>query len=228
MKQLVCLPLLFLMTLQGEVNHVSRTKLLFNGRNLHGWHTDVPAMDTIPGATSPFIVRNGILVDLGKPTGHLITNDIYKNYRLEVQYRFPSNPGNSGVLLHVSDPRIIYGIFPRSIEAQLQHGKAGNLNCMGEDITVPDMEARRGPKNLWGTTPDKRFQIKHLVDKENPPGEWNTMIVECVQDSIKIWMNEVLVNEGYNCTTQKGRIALQSEGTEIEFRKIALTPVKKM
>jgi hypothetical protein len=34
------------------------------------------------------------------------------------------------------------------------------------------------------------------------------------------------VNSGYDCTTQKGHLALQAEGAEVEFRKITLTPIK--
>ncbi|MFM7487775.1 MAG: DUF1080 domain-containing protein, partial [Cytophagales bacterium] len=44
---------------------------LFNGKDLNGWHADVPEMDTSKTATSPFIVRNGMLVSLGTPDGHL-------------------------------------------------------------------------------------------------------------------------------------------------------------
>ena len=41
-------------------------------------------------------------VSLGSPGGHLITNDSYENYRLEVEYRFAAKPGNCGVLVHAS------------------------------------------------------------------------------------------------------------------------------
>ena len=63
-------------------------KYLFNGNDLTGWHMDVPAMDSNPDTTVPFLVRDGMLVSLGIPGGHLITDEIYKNYRLEVEYRF--------------------------------------------------------------------------------------------------------------------------------------------
>ena len=61
---------------------------LFNGKDLTGWHLDVPEMDSNTNAKNPFIVRNGMLVSLGKPGGHLITDSDYKNYRLKVEYRF--------------------------------------------------------------------------------------------------------------------------------------------
>ena len=34
-----------------------------------------------------------------------------------------------------------------------------------------------------------------------------------------------LVNYGYNMTANKGKIAIQAEGSEVEFRKLELTPI---
>ncbi len=42
------------------------------------------------------------------------------------------------------------------------------------------------------------------------------------------WENGVLVNSGYNMTVQSGQIALQAEGSEVEFRKVVLTPISKI
>ena len=86
-------------------------KSLFNGKDLKGWHVDVPALDTNPRGRNPFIVRNGMLVSLGEPQGHIITDSSYRNYRLEVEYRFPGKPGNSGVLVHASTPRALYKMY---------------------------------------------------------------------------------------------------------------------
>src|SRR3989304_6848534 len=61
---------------------------LFNGKDLTGWHADVPELDKNPAAQNPFIVRDGLLVSLGTPGGHLITDAEFENYRLEVEYRF--------------------------------------------------------------------------------------------------------------------------------------------
>lgn len=202
---------------------------LFNGRDLAGWHADVPELDTNPGARNPFIVRNGLLVSLGTPNGHLITDASFQNYRLEVNYRFAGKPGNCGVLVHASSPRALYRMFPKSIEVQMMHGNAGDFWCIVEDITVPDMEKRRGPKENWGITEGKARRIPNLTDgSEKPLGEWNKMIVECYRDSIKVWVNGDLVNYGYSATCQKGQIAVQAEGAEVEFRELKLTSIKSL
>jgi hypothetical protein len=202
---------------------------LFNGKDLTGWHADVPEMDDNPDEKSPFIVRDGMLVSLGTPGGHLITDAVYQNYRLEVQYRFAGEPGNCGVLVHASTPRALYKMFPKSLEVQMMHENAGDFWCIVEDITVDDMETRRGPKEEWGITEGKQRRIINLTDgSENPVGEWNTMIVECLNDEIKVWVNSDLVNHGYKCTTSKGQIAVQAEGSEVEFRKLLLTPITQL
>lgn len=208
---------------------VAQSYSLFNGKDLSGWHTDVPAMDTNTRAINPFIVRNGLLVSLGTPQGHLITDAVYQNFRLEIEYRFAAKPGNCGVLVFASAPRALYKMFPKSIEVQLMHENAGDFWCIAEDITVPDMENRRGPKSNWGITEGKERRIKNLTDSsENPVGEWNRMRIECVGNSIKVWVNGDLVNYGFNCTASKGNIALQAEASEVEFRKMELTAITKL
>ena len=227
-KLLVVLPLLILLCKIGSAQ-TPRTISLFNGSDLKGWHADVPDMDKDPNLKNPFIIRDGMLVSLGKPNGHLITDSVFQNYRLEVQYRFAGKPGNCGVLVHASTPRSLYKMFPKSLEVQMMHENAGDFWCIVEDISVPDMETRRGPKENWGITEGKERRIKNLTDgSEKPPGEWNTMVIECVGSAIKVWVNNDLVNQGYDCTASKGHIAVQAEGAEVEFRKILLTPIKKL
>jgi hypothetical protein len=203
-----------------------QTESLFNGKDLTGWHIDVPTMDKDPALKSPFIIRNGHLVSLGVLRGHIITNSTYDNYRLEVEYRFASKPGNCGVLVHASTPRALYGEFPKSIEVQMMHENAGDFWCIVEDISVPDMESRRGPKEKWGITEGKERRIKNLTDgSEKPAGEWNRMVIECLGKEVKVWVNGTMVNHGTNATASKGQIALQAEESEVEFRKVELQKI---
>lgn len=199
---------------------------LFNGKDLNGWHVDVPEMDTVPNTINPFVIRTEMLVSLGTPRGHLITDDIYKDYRLEVEYRFAGEPGNCGVLVHASTPRALYKMFPKSLEVQMQHEDAGDFWVIVEDIEVDNMIDRRGPKEEWGITEGKKRRIINLTDdSEKPLGEWNTMIIECLKDEIKVWVNGDLVNHGFNATVSSGQIAIQAEGSEVEFRKIDISSI---
>jgi len=202
---------------------------LFNGKNLDGWHVDVPEMDSIPHSINPFIIRNGMLVSLGTPRGHLITDSVFQDYRLEIEYRFPGIPGNCGVLVHASKPRALYKMFPKSIEVQMKHENAGDFWCIVEDIKTDNMIARRGPEENWGIIEGKERRIKNLTDgSEKPLGEWNSMTVECLKNEVKVWVNGDMVNYGYNATVNRGQIAIQAEGSEVEFRKLELIPISSL
>jgi hypothetical protein len=223
MKRLLTILFMFISTAL-----FSQSINLFDSKSLKGWHMDVPDLEKDSSLRIPFIVRNGMLVSLGTPNGHLLTDREFENYRLEVEYRFAAEPGNCGILVHASGSRNLYKMFPKSIEVQMMHENAGDFWCIVEDIKVPDMEARRGPKENWGITEGKGRRILNLTDgSEKPLGEWNKMTIECKADTITVWLNGDLVNKGYEATATKGKIALQAEGAEVEFRRVELFPLEK-
>lgn len=210
-------------TIISETKDQMESISLFNGRDLEGWHIDVPDLEADSSLRIPFIIRDGLLVSLGTPEGHLITDKEYENYTLELDYRFAGEPGNCGILVHASEPRALYDMFPKSIEVQLMHSNAGDFWCIQQDIKVDDMESRRGPKEDWGISEGKERRVKNLTDdSENPLGEWNHIKIICQDDKITVWLNGDLVNDGYGATAQKGQIALQAEGAEVEFKNIIL------
>lgn len=212
----------------AEVVTPAATVALFDGANLSGWTADVPAKDENPSLPDSFVVRDGVLVSRGEPRGHLVSDGVYRDYRLEVEYRFPGEGGNCGVLIHASRPRALYSMFPQSIEVQMQSGDAGDFWCIEEDIAVPEMESRR-PREAgqrWGGSEGDARRILNLTDgSEKPLGEWNTMVVEARGRTVTVWVNGDLVNEGHDATVDHGRIALQAEGTEVEFRRIEIGPL---
>jgi hypothetical protein len=169
-----------------------------------------------------------MLVSLGKPEGHLLTRQAYRDYRLEIEYRLPGKGGNCGVLVHASRPRALYKMFPQSIEVQMHSGDAGDFWCIQENIEVPNMETRRPRKigQKWGGAEGDARRILNLTDgSEKPLGQWNTMVIEARDRSIRVWVNGDLVNNGINATVSQGRIAIQAEGTEVEFRRVEIGPL---
>lgn len=202
---------------------------IFNGKDLSGWHVDVPDQDENPNISPSFVVKDGLLISMGTPQGHLITDDEYENYRITAEYRFPEATGNCGILIHASTPRSLYKMFPKSIEVQMYHENAGDFWCIVENIEVDNMVERRGPKEEWGVTEGKKRRILNLTDgSENTPGLWNRMVIECLGDRVKVWVNGDLVNEGYNATASKGQIAVQAEGAKVAFRKLELEPITEL
>ena len=195
----------------------AKTIELFDGKSLEGW-TFVSSVET----TKPedvWSVVDGVLVCKGKPSGYIRTKrDDFENYVLELDWRFPkgSPGGNSGVLLHASTPKAI-GVWPKSLEAQLFHQNAGDIWVIGETCKIENPE-----KRIMG-----RRHLNLTDDSEKPIGEWNHYEIKCEGDTITLKVNGDLVNHATDCSATKGAICLQSEGAEVHFRNVRLTPLAK-
>jgi len=193
--------------------------LLFNGRDLSGW-TPVIGRPGVRPEEIWSVAEGGILVckGRGKPSGYLRTvRDDFENYTLTLQWRFPEGTpgGNSGVLLHAGESNVL-GVWPRSMEAQLNHGHAGDIWVIGTTCQIENAE-----KRVIG-----RRHLNLTDNSERPIGQWNDYKIVCRGDEITIWVNGDLVNHVTQCSVRKGAICLQAEGADIEFRNIRLVPLK--
>ncbi len=196
----------------AEENH--QADQLFNGKDLSNWTwvTDKKGskLDDV------WSVKVGVLHCTGNPRGYIRTKkDDYHDYSLIVEWRWPDNGGNNGVLVHTSTPGVL-GVWPKSIEVQLAHDNAGDFWVIGTDLDVPNEEARKkGRRHL------------NLTDgSEKPRGKWNRMEITCHGDDVVVKVNGDMVNHATNCSVTDGAISLQSEGTPIEFRKVELKPLQ--
>jgi hypothetical protein len=191
---------------------------LFNGKDFTGWtyHLDDPnvKMEEV-WSIDP---AEGILICKGRPAGYIRTTADYTNYVLKLEWRF--NPvtkqaGNSGVLLRVVGPD---KVWPKSVEAQLQSGAAGDFWLIdGARLDTPPERVDRG-------TPRHRLATK---SNEKPIGEWNEYEITVDGGRVSVKVNGQVLNAGTNAEEVPGKIALQSEGSEIHFRNIRLTPIKR-
>ena len=159
-----------------------------------------------------FTLHDGILHITGNPFGYMRTRDSYSDYKLHVEWRWPSEPSNSGVFIHAQTPD---SIWLRCVECQLKAGSAGDFVCMNG----ADMKEK--------TDKTKPFVNKLAPSSEKPAGEWNIMEVKCKNNTIEVHVNGILQNKGTNVNLSKGSICLQSEGKDVEFRNVYLTKLKK-
>jgi hypothetical protein len=191
---------------------------LFNGRNLDGWvwYQRPPK----PGATQPttqvsvgavWTVREGVLHTTGKPTGYIRTETAYDNYVLTVEQRHIGK-GNGGILFGITGED---KVWPRCLEVQGATGEEGDIRNVAEFKMTMDA-ARVEPRRLKRLGPDP----------EKPPGEWETIQLVVDQGRITVTVNGTLQNHATVDEPFKGRIGLQAEGGEMEFRKIELRPIE--
>jgi len=188
---------------------------LFNGKDLSGWDFDLAGQDA--KMEDVWSVEDGVLKCAGKPAGYIVTKKKdYGDYKLELDWRWSSGKGgNNGVLVHCSTPREL-GIWCKSVEVQLQAGHAGDFWVIGTELDVEKEQTRK----------QGRRHINLTDDSEKPLGEWNHMEIVCAGDTITVYVNGDMVNKATNVNVTSGGIALQSEGTPIEYRNIKLTPLE--
>ncbi|MEO0649128.1 MAG: DUF1080 domain-containing protein [Planctomycetota bacterium] len=169
--------------------------------------------------------EDGVLRLSGDPVGALTTRRWYRNYVLELEWRWPGEPGNSGLLVHAQSPLAWHG-WPRCLEVQLRSGDAGDFILMGDHV---GLRANDEPDPIAPATPDNpeiRRRVAGLVDgAERPTGEWNSMRVVCEEDAVLVVVNGMPLNAAAGSTIVEGALALQSEGSPIEFRKLRLEPL---
>ena len=247
--------------MQKEAKWIS----IFNGKNLDGWTPKVTGYKVGENPLDGFRVEDGILkVDYSKFVrfngrfGHLFYKDKLSSYILRVEYRFqgellPDAPGycyrNSGVMIHSQsvESQDILQNWPVSLEAQLL-GSTPKLKQVTANICTP------------GTTVfyNGAFTEEHCISstsKNYYDGEWVTLDIivhggksiyhvidgDTILAYTKPQVGGMLLPENYPVPSgtflEDGYIALQAEGTPIDFRKVELkilnennyttTPVKQ-
>ncbi len=162
-----------------------------------------------------------------------------------------NNARDSGVLLHsTGEDGGFSGTWMHSIECQLIEGGTGDLLVVGDgtskfSLTCPAAPRKQGesfvfePKgapvtinsgriNWYGRDPDWKDikGFRGAKDLEKTLGKWNKLVCIARGKEVKIYLNGTLVNRAIEVQPHKGRIQVQSEGAEIFFRKIDLTPFK--
>ena len=196
---------------------------LFDGKSLDGWTKYLrPAKgQPAPDWKQTWSVADGTIRCIGKPNGYIATEKEYGDYVLRLKWRFPadSKGGNSGVLLHTQKED---KVWPTSVEAQLQAGRAGDFWLISPPAVKLDVdESRQDPKQAR-----HYFRIGKDEKVEKPFGEWNQYEITCRGGDVSLVVNGKKVNEGKNGNLTSGRIALQSEGAEIHFKDIEIRMLK--
>ncbi len=144
-----------------------------------------------------------VLVCRGEPYGYLKTSKVYADFKIGLEWRYPVDEnGNSGVLLYTNG-QSKDNVWPTAMQVQLHQPVCGSIFPSGD--AKSDNEIR-----------DVREFCK-------PLNQWNSCEITSIGGRISVEMNGRKVGVVTGCQPDRGGIALQSEGSEIHFRRIFVT-----
>ncbi len=175
---------------------------------------------------------DGVLHCSGNPVGVIRSKVPYVNFELMLEWQHLKSAGNSGVF--VWSPRASLdvlkpGELPEGIECQvLDHGYTA------------EYEASSGEKADWFTTNGDVFPVGSSVMTPFAPvspngqrsfpvanhsrgfGEWNHYYIRAINGEVRLWVNGHEVAGGTACDPAHGHIALEAEGSPIDFRNMRI------
>lgn len=198
----------------GNEAIAQKTIKLFNGKDLSNWNFVVDK-NSVP-ADQVYSVKDGVIHIVGNPFGYMYTKDKYSNYKIHVEWRWPNGEekANSGIFLLIEEPK---NPFPNGIECQLCAGKVGDFVLLGGS-DLAEFQNKPGTKR-----PAFPVVNRKVADVEKEAGEWNEANIYVKEGVITVYINGIYQNTGTN-QIKEGYIGLQSEGKEIEFRNVTVTP----
>jgi hypothetical protein len=189
----------------------------------------------------------------GEVFGILVTDQEYEDYHLKLEFKwgdekYPPRENlkmDSGILYHSIGEEGAWGeVWMKSLECQVQETDCGDY--ISVDTVMVDIPAYQNEEDsrfyfhpdssLVTFNPDRAY-CEFYRDNENPMGEWNTMEIYTMggnsvhlvngTPNMKVMNSRHIVN-GKEVPLTKGKIQLQSEGAELFYRNIELTPISEI
>ncbi|HTR42901.1 MAG TPA: DUF1080 domain-containing protein [Pseudomonadales bacterium] len=185
---------------------------LFNGKNFDSW-TFCMRSNSPPEKT--WSVSHGMIHCTGQPYGYARTTESYHDYKLTCIWRFvkvAAHADNSGIFVHIQPPD---AVWPVCVECQGQYQHQGDFR-MHAGVSADGHPAQ-----------DKTMALPQMGSpNENPAGNWNTNQITCRGSEIDLFVNGKEMNHVTGCNLTSGFIGIQSEGGDIEVRKLTLEPLE--
>lgn len=182
--------------------------------------------------------------NIDAPYSSAYTKDIYSEFILDLEFRWgdgkfnprASKPKDAGIIFHVfggtNKP------WPSGIEYQLKEPEQYGALVTVRTRALVTYEDKLYDKNAKEKVLGKNKGAAHLIIKPQKPinTEWNKLRLEVNRDSGTFYLNDEKVMEyrkaekfnkflRFWSPLVKGRIILQAEGAEVEYRNITLSPI---
>ena len=189
----------------------------------------------------------------GEGFGTITTKESYGNFHVRLQMKWGEKkwapklnaPRDCGLLYFCHGPLgVEHGQWPRSVEFQIQEHDIGDLYALMTRVTVNARHEGRlwlydpkGQPALFQQKPPVSNRCVKLGDPEKPNGEWNTLDLYCFGDYSMHVVNGSVVMRLHNveridgpapAPISSGQISLQTEGAEVYYRNVEITPITGM
>ncbi|HZB11623.1 MAG TPA: DUF1080 domain-containing protein, partial [Chryseolinea sp.] len=212
MKRSVSVIILFLLIASpgiGQVKNSSEGIRLFNGKDLKGWK--------ILGGKAKYEVKNGEIIGTtvsNEPNSFLTTEETFGDFILTLEFKNESGI-NSGIQ------------FRSESKPDYQNGRVHGYQ----------LEIDPSPRAWTGGIYDEARRLWLYPLEYNPaakkalkPTDWNTARIECIGNTLRIFINGVPTSHVVDDMTLKGFIALQvhsinkpeDAGKQVQWRNILL------
>lgn len=185
---------------------------LFNGTNFDGWTF---CMKTNADPMQTWSVGDGVIHCTGRPYGYARTTQTYHDYKLTCVWRFVKvapHADNTGIFVHIQPPDVVWGAC---VECQ------GEYQHQGDFILHVGVGADGHPAGKKSI-----FLHQNGPANENPVGDWGTNTVVCRGSAVDLYVNGKKMNSITGCNFSSGYVGIQSEGGEIEVKRLSLEPLK--
>ncbi len=177
--------------------------------------------------------EEGLFRCSGQPIGVIRTRDAYTNFELSLEWRHLRSAGNSGVFVWV----------PESALKDLEPGKLpdAGIEIQMLDHGYTDQYRKRSAREPdWFSTNGDIFAVGKSTLEPFPPlspngkrsfptknlsrgfGQWNHYYVRAINGEVRLWVNGEEVSGGKEANPSTGYLALESEGSPIEFKEIKI------
>ncbi len=214
--------------------------VLFNGSDLSQFDTFIRERGLNSDPDHVFRVEDGVIHVSGHEMGYLVTKQPFHRFYLRADFKwgegtFLDRAGqarDSGILYNIQgEPKV----WPRSLEFQIKEGETGDFWMTdGAALTGSDSKRVTGPpggaKNIGHIDKGPEQNVVGFRNTtgefEHPHGEWNTLEVIVEDKVVRQYVNGKLANVGTDPFPTEGKVLFQSEGAEIYFRNIQLSPLK--
>jgi hypothetical protein len=175
--------------------------------------------------------EDGMFKCTGSPVGVIRSKEKVTNLELVVEWRHLKSAGNSGVFFWIPEESLKdlpKGSLPHGIEVQvLDHGYTAEFEKSGQKADWFTTNGDVFPVGVSDMTPfppvapqgKRSFPSKNL---SKGVGEWNHYYVRAINGEVRLWVNGEEVSGGTGCTPSTGFLALESEGSPVEFKNLRI------